>query len=176
MSRSITYKKIIISSVFIVLTAMILFNITAIVQAKYSSKMTATATTQIALMANNISTEIGNIKAYPGQTTIIPIKVTNKDADNRVCEVSESFKINLNRNYSNNIPLQVSLCKDASCNNKILVDENGIYDDPDFKFKAGVENAKTYYLQIKWPREYNDVFYSFEIDYIVLDFYVQQID
>lgn len=159
----------------ILLFCILTFSITTITLARFVTKTYGYSEARVALFGNNASVEVPNIKGKPGDTTIIPIKITNA-LDGKTCEVAESFTIYINRIYGSNLPLNINLYKDKACTTLIYLDENNNYFDDDFKFSPTKKETKTYYLKIEWPESSNDVANAFEIDYLSLYFRVTQID
>lgn len=151
--------------------------VTELTLAKYSSVATSVDAVTVALLANDVTTTVtATQNIYPGSDPlIIPITVTNKEND-KVCQVSETFVIDLITNENPNIPLEYTLCKNSTCTSMISKNSDGYYTDSTFNFQASTEESKTYYLKVYWPQEYNDSSYAFEIDYVNLKFIITQKD
>lgn len=151
--------------------------VTELTLSKYSSTATSSDTVTVALFANDVTTTITAAQnIYPGSDpVIVPITVTNKE-NNKVCEVSQSYVIDVMTNENPNIPLEYTICKDSACTTPVAQNGEGYYTDNTFKFNANVEGSKTYYLKVYWPEEYNDSSYAFEIDYVNLKFIITQVD
>ena len=151
--------------------------VTELTLSKYSSTATSSDAITVALFANDVTTTItAPQNIYPGSDpVIIPITVTNKENE-KVCQVSETFVIDLMENENPNIPLEYSLCKDSTCSSTISKNSDGHYTDSTFNFEANKEKSKTYYLKVYWPEQYNDSSYAFEIDYVNLKFIITQKD
>ena len=132
---------------------------------------------KVAVMANSVSTNMQSaIDIYPGcEPVICPIVITNKD-QNRVCEVAQEFVIEVKRYTAENIPLVIGLYSDQLCTEIIGIDETGVYSSEKFKFKANVEETKTYYLKIEWPEEENNENLSLEIETLSINVIASQID
>lgn len=149
--------------------------ITIFTFSKYSTEIYGQDIARVALFGNSTSIELENIKAKPGDIKIIPIEITNS-LDGKACEISEVFTIYVDRKYSNNLPINMDLFKDAQCSEKIYTNESKIYQDDSFMFQAGKKERKKYYLKIEWPDEYKQINNAFEIDYISIFFRVTQVD
>ncbi len=141
--------------------------------ARYRSTVAMSNEVTVALMANNVSTTLTNLTGYPGYSTIIPIVIQNSN-EGAVCEVSEKFTVHISKKFSDNIPLEFSLCKDKFCNETYWLNEIGVYEDDSFVFKAGIKEQKEVFLKISWKEENNTSAYSTEIDYLNLDIAVEQ--
>lgn len=143
---------------------------------RYSSTVATRNTTKIAAMANDVNISIEDtIDGYPGsEAYVYPISITNS-LDGKICEISQKFNLKITGLEEANIPLEIGLYKDSSCNNKIT-DNNGVYESEEFKFNAGVEETKNFYLKINWPSNKNSDFYSLEIDYLKINITLTQID
>ena len=144
---------------------------------KYESTVAGNNVTKVALMANSVSMDINlPISGHPGMDFIIcPIVITNKEED-KVCEVSQKYTIEIETQEYLNIPLTFELYKDKYCTEIMGCDENGIYYYDDFFFKAGVEDQKTYYLKIDWPENANSEYLAFEIEYFSVNVVATQVD
>lgn len=143
--------------------------------ARYVSKIYGIGVARAALFGSSMRLELNKIKGKPGDKTIIPIEVTNVK-DGKVSEVSQQFTMYINRKYGKNLPIIIQLYKDKECNQLIYVNEDKVYTDVDFKFEASKSQVKTYYLKIEWPNNFSDKDYSFEIEYMSIDFRVVQVD
>lgn len=144
---------------------------------RYESKIEGRGTTTIAVMADTVSTNIEvPLEGYPGSESIIaPITLANKE-NGKVCEVSQKYTIEIEKQDAENIPLNYSLYKDEYCTEIIETDENGKYTSEDFTFKPGIEESKTYYLKIDWPEDQKSELYAFEIEYFNIKVVSTQID
>ncbi len=151
--------------------------ITALSSSRYTKTFSSDTFTKVAVMANTVSTTMQTpISGYPGCDPIIcPIVITNAEEDT-VCEVSQEFVIELMRYTDVNIPLQFDLYKDELCTEVINKDENGMYVDEEFKFKAEEKETKTYYLKIEWPEDKNEEYLAYEIEAISINVIASQID
>lgn len=151
--------------------------VTELTLSKYGSTATLSDTVKVALFANDVTTTVAATQnIYPGSDpVIIPITVTNKE-ESKVCQVSETFVIDLKVNENPNIPLEYSLCKNATCTSTVAKNSDGYYTDSTFNFQANREESKTYYLKVYWPEIYNDSSYAFEVDYVKLKFIITQKD
>ncbi len=141
--------------------------ITSFIFAKYAFNDSKETGAKIAVMANDVYLDIdGDISGYPGCAPIIyPIKLTNKDGD-KICDVSQKYKILVESTEKQNIPISVSLYKDKECTQGIIKDETGAFSDDDFLLLSGIEQEQMVYLKIDWPKESNDSNLAFEIDYL----------
>lgn len=157
-----------------IVTAIIVISISF---SRYESTIAGDNITKIAVMANTVSADLEMpISGYPGMNSIIcPIVLTNKEQE-KVCEVSQNYTIEIERQEIANIPLTFELYKDKYCTEIINCDENGIYAEEDFSFAAGIEETKTYYLRINWPKEQNDEYLAFEIEYFSINVIATQVD
>ena len=142
---------------------------------KYTTAISSDSIARVAVMVNSVSVDIElPIGAYPGVEPIIcPIIITNKEEE-KICEVTQEFKIQID--IQKNIPLELGLYKDKFCTEIIEKNENGEYISEDFKFNAGIEDTKTYYLKIEWPEEEKSEYLAFEIDYISISVVSAQIN
>lgn len=149
--------------------------ITALAFSKYSSTVTGSNIAKIAVMANSISTDINiPMSSYPGgEPVICPIVITNKK-DDKVCDVAQEFTFQIKN--GNNIALNFGLYKDEYCTEIMEHDENGFYHSDEFKFSAGIEENKTYYLKVTWPENEKDASLAFEIEYFTVNIVSTQID
>lgn len=160
-----------------------IYIITAIVVVALSiSKYVATKSSEniarVAVMANSSSVNIDLSEGvYPGFESIHTIELSNVE-DDKVCDVSQKFIIDIEKDEFENIPLNYEIYKDEACTdaNKIEPDENGNYSSDDFIFNGGVEETKEYFLKINWPKEKNDEAYAFEIGYCTINIAATQID
>ena len=145
--------------------------------ASYKSKINMQAATNIAVMASNVTADIENtLEGYPGCEPIVcPITLTNKD-NGKICQIAQKFSISVNRKNIENLPLVFSLYKDQTCTEILEPDENGVYANDEFVFKAGIEDVQTYYLKIEWPEEEKNADLAFEIDYFELEIITEQVD
>lgn len=164
--KSYTFFKLII---FLLLTATIVVSFTL---SRYKSNVTTNATATIALMANNAEVSI-NAVGKPGKTDKYPITITNFE-NNKVCEVTETFKINVST--TDNLPLNIKLYKDQNYTQEISKNSDGDFEDKDsFKFTRSTKETKTYYLKIEWPENQKNYTYSNEIDNIKVNAIITQI-
>ena len=131
----------------------------------------------MALMANDIYADFGEgIKGYPGcEPQIYEIEITNKEEE-KICEVAQKYLVKIERDESVNIPLEISLYKDANCSEILAPNANNFYDETDFRFNAGEEGSKKLYLKLNWPKVYKNSSYAFEIDYVRIHIIAEQID
>ena len=151
--------------------------ITLISFSRYVTTVTTDATTRVALMADSVSVDLNLEEGMqPGYEAIYPIVITNKDEEGNICEVSQQFTIEIEREKDKNLPLTLTLYKDENCTEIVEPDENGIYTSNEFKLNAGDEEAKTYYLKINWPSEENNVELSYEMGYIKVNVTITQLD
>ena len=141
---------------------------------RYVSMVYGNTIARVALFGHNTKVEMKNIKGKPGDVKIIPIEITNTKND-KVCEVSQEFTIYINRKYGKNLPLNINLYKDKDCTELIHISDK-VYTNEDFKFEAGKNQTKKYYLKIEWPSNSSSVDNAFEIDYFTIDFRVVQVD
>lgn len=151
--------------------------VTALSSARYTKTFSSDSFTKVAVMANTVFTTLQTpISGYPGCDPIIcPIVITNAIEDN-VCEVAQEFVIEIIRYTDINIPLQFDLYKDELCTEVITKDENSMYADEEFKFKAGEKDTKTYYLKIEWPEDKNEEYLAHEIEAVSINVISSQID
>ena len=145
--------------------------------AKFKTTIATDNITRIAIMANDVVADIEtNIEAYPGCDPIIcAIELTNDDGTN-VCEVSQKFTMSIENESTKNLPIEFTLYSDENCTEIITLNDEGIYEDDNFKFEPNQKEIKTYYLKIIWPEDKNDQFYAFEIDYLNLQVKIEQVD
>ena len=144
---------------------------------KYESTVAGNNVTKVALMANSVSMDINlPISGYPGMEFVIcPIVITNKIED-KICEVSQKYTIEIETQENLNIPLTFELYKDQYCTEIMGCDENGIYSEDEFFFNAGVEDEQIYYLKIDWPEDANSEYLAFEIEYFSVNVVATQVD
>lgn len=144
---------------------------------RFESTVAGESVARVAVMANAVTTDVElPISGHPGMNSIIcPIVFTNKEQD-KVCEVSQVYTLEIKRQEYSNLPLMYELYKDKYCTEIMSPDENGIYASEEFYFSAGQEETKTYYLKIDWPKEINDEYLAFEIDYFSINVVATQVD
>lgn len=159
---------------FVIIATIIMVNFSL---AKFKKTAAIDSETKIAIMANDITVDIDTkIEGYPGCKPIIcAIELTNAD-DTKVCEVSQKFTVSILNNSTSNIPIKYSLYRDINCTENLIPNEEGIYENEDFKFEANKKESKKYYLKIIWPEEENNPFYAFEMDYLNLKINIEQLD
>lgn len=151
--------------------------ITSFTLSRYETTAVGKNTTTVAVMANTVSTGIQlNLAGFPGSdSTVCPIIITNED-NNTICDVAQSFTVEISRQENANLPLVCNLYSDEYCTQPIQKDENGLYISDDFNFSPGIKQTKECYLKIDWPEEENDDLYAFEIEYIKIKVVATQID
>ena len=138
----------------------------------FQSKNESVSRATVALFANNMTVNIDlENKIYPGSDIIVPILVTNEE-NNKVSEVSIKYIIEIEN--TNNLPLEYTLCEDLDCNS--IIEGTNKFENDNFKFNKQQKQEKKYYLKISWPIEKNDYEYSNEIDYLKINFIVEQVD
>lgn len=144
---------------------------------KYQSTMTMKQTTKVAVMANDVQFVIEDmIQGYPGCPDIVyPIILTNKQ-ENNICEISQTFTIDIQKQETENLPLQIGLYEDEACTKKLEENADGLYTAEDFRFQAATEETKTYYVKINWPIDKNSAYYAFEMDYFKMHIQITQVD
>lgn len=144
---------------------------------RYESTVASDSTTRVAIMATDVSVDAQvPVGAYPGSDPVVcPITITNKDGNN-VCEVAQSFTIEVERSTTENLPLTFELYRDEYCTEILQADENGIYSADDFRFTAKDEQEMTFYLKINWPEDKNDEAYALEIEHFAINVVATQID
>ena len=150
--------------------------VTVISFSKFVTTESSNSVATVALMASEASIDIDlSDGLYPGYKKIIPIVISNKKGE-EICEVSQQYIIEIEREESENLPLVYSLYKDESCTEMIEKDENGNYSLEEFKLQATVETEVKYYLKLEWPHEYNDENLAFEIGYLTVNIITTQLD
>lgn len=150
--------------------------VTVVSFSKYVTTVSTDNIAKIAVMANSVSFDLDISKdAYPGYEAVYPIVLVNSE-DGKICEVSQKYSMQIQREEIENIPLEFDLYKDEYCTEIIDKDENGYYTSDDFILNGTQEETDTYYLKITWPKEYNDEYYAFEIGYFSIDIVSTQID
>ena len=144
---------------------------------RYESTVARDSTTRVAIMATDVLVDAQvPIGAYPGSDPIVcPIVITNKDGD-RVCEVAQSFSLEIKRSAIENLPLTYALYKDEYCTEILEPDENGIYSEENFKFTADRQQELTVYLKINWPEDKNNESYALEIEHFAIKVLANQMD
>ena len=142
---------------------------------QYNSDSVLHQNVKVAVMANDVIYNAGQPAiGYPGCEYIYTVDLTNKE--DKVCEVSQKFTMQFEKGQEENLPLTWGLYKDEQCTIPLNKTKEGIYDDEEFYFEGGVEKTKTVYLKISWPKEKNQDYYSYEIDYFDFDIVIKQID
>ena len=151
--------------------------VTIISFSKYVTTIATDKKAVIAIMANDISSIDIDLpqEAYPGLEVVYPIVITNKK-DDRICDVTQEFTLEIEREENENIPLEFALYKDEFCTEVMSKDENGYYISDDFQLVAGEEDSRTYYLKITWPEEENEEYLAFEIGYFSVTIVSTQVD
>ena len=159
---------------FFVITAIVVVNFSV---AKYKSAVTNIDTVTVALMAQDAYVEFENeIYGHPGDAPkVYAIRLSNKENE-KICEVTQKYKMKIEREETQNLPIEIALYKDASCTQILSTDVNGYYEEEDYIFDAGVEQSKTVYLKIIWPEARKNASYAFEIDYFNLHIISTQVD
>ena len=144
---------------------------------KYESSSQMMATARVALIASNAYVEFDDdIKGYPGcEPKIYELTITNKE-ENKICEVTQKYSIKIENSEFENLPLEVSIYKDAECTDEIIPDTNGYYKQDDFIFYSGVEGSKKVYLKVEWPVTSKNPAYAFEVDYFRVRIIGEQLD
>ena len=171
MCRKVSFFKLMF---FCLMTTIIVVELTF---SRYATTLSKTTNAVIALMANDVSTDIIIPDGiYPGsEPSIITVSVKNED-NGKISQVSQKYMMKIVRNGQVNIPFEFELYKDENCTQLLKMNENGYYYDTGFTFDAGVKKEHTYYLKVYWPEEYNDSSYAFEIDYISFLIDIIQLD
>ncbi len=148
-----------------------LFLITAIIVvgfslSKYETKLEIMGTSKIAIMANDVYVDIENtLQGYPGcNPYVYEIIITNKENE-KICEVAQKYVIKIEKEESQNLPLEVELYKDVACTQRITKNGAGYYNDVDFVFDANIEQTNKVYLKVNWPSDNKNPANAFEIDY-----------
>ena len=117
-----------------IITAIIVINISI---SKYETTSIVHKETTVAIMESNSYVEIENdIKMYPGcEPQIYDITITNKQND-AICDVTQSYKLKIERSEPQNLPLEIALYSDANCTQLLTPNEFGYYTDENYKFNA----------------------------------------
>lgn len=166
-----TKRRILLS--LIIFSLILSISIVGNAFAKYKTEIRAESVASVALLATDTEISLPVIYSNPGETKIIPFKITNTE-DEKPCEVTLKYNFVVSR--SNNIPFDYKICKDEHCNMELTPVMQGIYDDESFKLQAGVKDEKTYYLKVSWPEVSNSAYYAFEVDYFTIKVNSEQVD
>ena len=169
--KSLNLKVVIL---LCIVTAVIVISLSI---SKYESKVKFVDSTTVALMASDVYAPVGDeIKGYPGcDPYIYEIVLTNKESD-KICEVSQKYAFSIEREDNVNLPIQIALYKDIDCTELLTANQDGFYESNEFKFDAGQEQSRKFYLKVTWPESYKNPSYTFEIDYFRIHVLVDQID
>lgn len=160
---------------YLLIIIIILTGFSVLTLARYITSIYGLSSARVAIFANNTSTTLEDISGKPGLVTIVPIEITNFNAE-KISEVNSKFTINISHDYGKNLPLVFNLYKDKECSEIIYRDENENFFDDEFTFKALQKGTKKVYLKIEWPKEENSMQNVFEIDHLTVNFRVSQID
>lgn len=131
----------------------------------YSESMEDSA--RVAIMAEDVIVEVNdNIPICPGETSIIPLTITN-EKNGKVCEVAQQYTFTI-RNLENNIPLEWNVYSNDQCTNLATQLQGTL--------KAGTAEQQEYWIRVEWPADENDEAYAFEVDALEIVVSVEQID
>ena len=149
--------------------------VTVVSFSRYVTTVSTESGARLAAMASTMSVDIAlTQEAYPGFEMVFPIEVTNKENE-RVCDVSQKYTLEVDRAEMENLPLDFSLYRDEFCTDEIESDDD-IFSADDFSFKAGVEETRNYYLKVRWPENEKNEALAFEIGYFSVKIVATQID
>lgn len=147
--------------------------------ARHVSQSSGGDTARVAVMASNVEIPLGNVvMIHPGETNIVPIKLTNKDG-NVICEVDQRYIMTVEpiSESINNLPLEYSLYKDEGCKDEAEITVDGsTLSGAEGTFEASVEQTASYWLKVTWPKDQNNAYLAFEIDALKVKVRAEQID
>ncbi len=143
---------------------------------KYVTTVSRDNKAQLAAMATNMSVNIAlTQEAYPGFSMVFPVEISNTE-NGRVCDVSQEFILKIDSAEMENLPLEFSLYNDEFCTSEIEEIEKDTFMSENFKFAAGVEETKTYFLKVYWPENEKNESLAFEIGYFSVEILATQVD
>ena len=144
---------------------------------KYESRIQISGTARVALMASDTYVDLENdIMLYPGcEPKVYEVVITNKQ-DDKICEVTQKYQLKIERGETANLPIDITLYKDANCTQQLTPNGNGYYTSDEYVFQAGVEQSKTFYAKVSWQNSSKNPSYAFEIDYFRIHIISEQID
>ena len=149
--------------------------VTVISFSKYVTTVSTSSNAKLAAMASTMSVDIAlTQEAYPGFEMVFPVEVTNKENE-RVCDVSQKYILQVDRAEMENLPLEFTLYRDEFCTDEITGSDD-VFSAEDFTFRAGVEETKKYYLKVRWPENEKNESLAFEIGYFSVEIVATQID
>ena len=106
---------------------------------------------------------------------VFPVEISNTE-NGRVCDVSQEFILKIDSAEMENLPLEFSLYNDEFCTSEIEEIEKDTFMSENFKFAAGVEETKTYFLKVYWPENEKNESLAFEIGYFSVEILATQVD
>lgn len=158
----------------LILTAIIVVNISI---SKFESMGQLSGTSRVALMASDAYVDLDDdIMLYPGcEPKVYEVIITNKE-ENKICEVTQKYQLKIEKGETANLPIDISLYKDANCTQELIPNGNGYYSSDDYVLQAGVEESKIFYAKISWQNSSKNPSYAFEIDYFRIRIISEQVN
>lgn len=118
------------------------------------------------------STDFPSNELLPGETETVVIQVTNKDQD-KLLETAIRYRLRLE--VFGNLPLVYQLFKVAG-GTKTPVDFPDLTTAYQTMAEKNTETVHTYHLQIHWPEEKNDYYYSNDMKVSRISIETEQVD
>ena len=170
----------------VVLTYLIVVTLvaTGVSLSSYVTTASGEDTVRVAVMANSVSVNLSTsvLPIAPGEEKIIQISISNfeeNNADKKVCEVAQEYKLNVESMLiqhgasQSNLPLKWAIYTNADCTQQAPV---GADQKVVGTFSAGEEQTKTYWIKFVWPADASSANYVGELDAYQLMISAEQLD
>lgn len=134
----------------------------------YITTVSGSDEVRVAVMATEATITVSeNIPVCPGESTTIPVVITNRDRDGRICEVAQEYLLSISQ-VEDNLPLVWKVYSDAQCTQ--------VVDSLEGELPASTETAIRYWVRVTWPAEKNSASYALNVDALKIVVTAEQMD
>jgi len=155
-------------SVYLVYLLVATVVMTGVTFSGYITTVTGSDEVRVAVMATDATiTVTDQVPVCPGDSVKIPVVISNRDKDGRICEVAQAYQLSVTQ-LEDNLPLVFAVYKDEDCTVQVT--------SPGGEFAASTERTDKYWIKVTWPEEKNSASYTLLVDALVITISAEQID